>query len=204
MQKPKEKKERKKPKQKEADIPAPSSPDPVIPNADDSSDILESCATQDVSFRKPVPLNDLMGSLSISAVAAEQKDLAEWPSVCSDTQKTTNPLIIEKGSLKGTPQLNRLTRPPKNSPRPNGTMVPIKNVTFFPPIESSQLSPRRGKGTCVMYSGKYRTRRTRADFTAHSPGLIPSLQVSHPTRYQLPSVYRTACRVAPVSQWDTS
>lgn len=159
-----------KPKQKEADNPAPLAVDPTIPNAGSSATVAEHPCESHVglhsSLKKSMPLNQRTGSWGHIAVPALQKDVSEWP-VLSAMQKTVSNLFLEEkmeqeAMLGETPSQthhlsskysvseNRPTKPQKH--RPNNTVVPIKNFTFLPPIKSPHLNLQKVSGQ--LCSGK--------------------------------------------------
>ncbi|XP_051236485.1 uncharacterized protein C16orf46 homolog [Dicentrarchus labrax] len=144
----------KKPKHKEADSAITLSPDPTIPNADNSASIAEHHCESRVgankSFKKSTPSNQHEGTWSNTTVAALHKAASEWP-VLNAMQKTTSKLsleekIEEEGMLRETSLQNRPTKPQKHGHRPNNAVVPIKNFTFLPPIKSPHLNPQRVAG----------------------------------------------------------
>ncbi|XP_035484897.1 uncharacterized protein LOC118302672 isoform X2 [Scophthalmus maximus] len=203
----------KKPKHKEADNPTPLSVDPTLLIADSSAGIAEqrceSHAGTNNNFNKSMAINQEVGSWSDTAAAALQIDNSEWP-VFNVMQKTI-PLqeaIEEEGTLRATSlqhhhrsskytkSENRPIKSQKQSHKPNGTVVPIKNFTFLPPIKSSHLNPKVGsqlcsgkkasegetlEENCVMFDKKSEARGTRVDPVAsaelpHYPTALNSKQ----------------------------
>nr|XP_020464431.1 uncharacterized protein LOC109965044 [Monopterus albus] len=156
-------------KHKEADNMAPLPVDPPLPNTDRSASIAErrweSHAGPSNSFKKSTLLNQQMGSCHNAAVAALQPDTSQW-SVLSVMQKIESKRFLnkkteEEGTRRDTPlQLhhlssnysmseNRPTKPQKYSQRPNSALVPIKNITFLPPIKSPHLNLKDGGQLCI-------------------------------------------------------
>ncbi|XP_034724637.1 uncharacterized protein si:ch73-103b9.2 isoform X2 [Etheostoma cragini] len=123
-----------KPMHKEADNPSPLCGDPTNLDGNSSASIGQHCC------ESLVPVFNAM-------------------------QKTTSNLlkgkIGEEGMLRETPlqphylpskySENRPTKPEKHRHRPNDTLVPIRNFTFFPPIKSPHLGPQKVIQLC---SGK--------------------------------------------------
>lgn len=179
-----------KPKHKEADNPTPLLVDPTLI----AEHLCESHAAPHNNFNKSMGLKQQVGSWSATATAALQIDDSEWP-VFNAMQKTI-PLISlqealqEEGTLRATSSQshhrsskytkpeNRPIKSQKQSHRPNSTLVPIKNFTFFPPIKSPHLNLKVGsqlcsgkkasegetlEENCVMFDKKSEARRTRVD-----------------------------------------
>ncbi|XP_070823247.1 uncharacterized protein C16orf46 homolog [Chaetodon trifascialis] len=181
-----------KPKHKEVDTPAPLSVDPVI-----SASIAEHHCDSHVpnSFKKSMPLNQHTGSWSTAAVAALQTDASEWP-VHNAVQKTMSNFLLEEqieeeGMHRRTPLQNRPSRPQKH--RASNTVVPIKNFTFLPPIDSPPLNPLRVSGkkapegdtteeNCFMFDKKNGTRGTRVDPVANPE--LPTYSACLTSKYQ--------------------
>ncbi|KAI3377841.1 hypothetical protein L3Q82_008978 [Scortum barcoo] len=187
-----------KPKHKETENPTPSCVDPAVPNTGSSATVAEhpsdSRVNRSKSFKKSTPLNQHAGSCSSTTVVALQKGTSERH-IPSAVPKITSDFLleekIEKEGMLTTHHLsskcpvseNRPTKPPKHSHRPSNTVVPIKNFTFLPPIESPHLNPQRGSGqicsgktapegenteeACFVFDKKSVARGTRADPVAN-------------------------------------
>lgn len=199
-----------KPKYKEPDNPTPLSVDPTICNVDSSASNAEPrCelhAGPHNSFKKSTTLSQQTGSCGHTAAAALQPDAPEWP-VVSAVQKNMSHLLLdvkleEEGqphhlSSKYTTTENRPTKPQKHSHRPNNTVVPIKNFTFLPPINSPNLNPHKISGqlcsgkrapegetleeNCYMFDKKNGTRGSRVDSNPELPTYTAALTSKHRT-----------------------
>ncbi|XP_031702362.1 uncharacterized protein C16orf46 homolog isoform X1 [Anarrhichthys ocellatus] len=151
-------------KTKHADNPRPLTVDPTILDANSSTSIAERRCESHVglhnSFKKPIPLNQHTGSWGNTVVEALQKDGSEW-SVLNPLQKTTSKLplkekIEKEGTLRDTCSQphhlpskysnNGATKPQKQRYRPNNTVVPVKNITYLPPIISIPPIPQTVSG----------------------------------------------------------
>ncbi|XP_069379130.1 uncharacterized protein [Paralichthys olivaceus] len=131
------------PQQKTADNSTTISADPTPDTADSSASIAVPPGLYDQSW-----IN--------KAVAALQLDTKKWPSG-NAMQKTPShhlPEMIEEGrTLENTLQPcdvsskcpvseKRHIKPQKHSHKPNSIMVPIKNITFLPPLKPPHLNPK--------------------------------------------------------------
>ncbi|XP_022045978.1 uncharacterized protein LOC110948652 [Acanthochromis polyacanthus] len=221
-------KRHKKPKQKEADNPTPLFVDPTPSNADS---ITEQHGEAPVGLRSFRKFNPPTGFWSPAMVTAQQSDDVKWP-VLNIMQRNTAHLfleekIVKEGTLRETPLLpchlpskysvsvNRPTKPQKHSCRPNNTVVPIKNFTFLPPINSPHLNNKpssylsRSKRAseretleenCLVLDKKsggprrvdtelpiYSAAPTSKYQTCqHNPQFLSAVSVSVPKRYQVP------------------
>ncbi|XP_054866915.1 uncharacterized protein LOC111572296 [Amphiprion ocellaris] len=154
----------KKPKQKEADNPTPLLVDPTPSNADSSSSITEKRGEPLVGLHSSRKLNPRTGFWSPAMVTAQQPDDAKW-SALNVMQRNIAHLsleenIVEEGTLREPPlqprhlpskysmSMNRTTKPQKHSHRPNNIVVPIKNFTFLPPINSPHLNNKPSGYPC--------------------------------------------------------
>lgn len=99
------------------------------------------------SIKKSMPLNQQAGTLSDTPVAAVQKDAPEWTALSAVSETMSNLLLggsrEEENMLRETPSQSRLARVQKTSLRPENTVVPIKNITFLPPLAMPPLTPQR-------------------------------------------------------------
>nr|XP_046241293.1 uncharacterized protein si:ch73-103b9.2 [Scatophagus argus] len=219
-------------KHKEVDNPVPLS----VPNADSSASIAEHCWDSHTALHngfKKQTLNQHAGSCSNTPLSVLRKDASEWPLLIAMRKTTPNLVLVEKieegGALRQTPLQNRAIKPQKHSHRPSNTVVPIKNFTFLPPIESPQMNPQRISGqlcngkkapegetteeNCVTFNKKSGTRGTKMDPVVnpeppmHSAGLTRGLRTCqhNPLLFSAVRVSITKrCQVPVSSKCDTA
>ncbi|XP_069030392.1 uncharacterized protein C16orf46 homolog [Embiotoca jacksoni] len=184
-----------KPKRKEAENPPPLSAEPTPSNADSSFSFAEQSWESDIGLhdcKKFMWLNQQTESGGQTGVAAQQPDAGEC-SVFNSVPTNTTHLLEEKLKEKETPlqphrphsrcDENRSTKPRKHSLRPNNRVIPIKSLTFLPPIKAPHLNPKVGghrcrdkkapeggtlKENCIMSDKRSGIRGTRVDPVASS------------------------------------
>ncbi|KAL6113193.1 uncharacterized protein ACO6RY_11533 [Pungitius sinensis] len=216
-------------KTKQADKPMPPCVEPTTPDADSSAWIAETRCESHVdphnSFKKSLAPNQHEGSSGSTVLAALQMDASEWP-VFNSIQKTTSKLPLKEKmereeALRATSAQahhfhskysdNGAARPQKHRPI---MVVPIKNVTFLPPITLPPPNLQKASGKKAKEGGsmgenvffaKSGTRAAGVDHVAdpelltyssvltskyrpcqHNPDLFSAASVSVPKRYQVP------------------
>ncbi|XP_067447155.1 uncharacterized protein si:ch73-103b9.2 [Thunnus thynnus] len=204
-----------KPKSKEPDNLTPLSVDPTIRNVDSSAGNAEPRSELQVgppnSLKKSIPLNQQTGTCSHTTAAAPQPNPPERPALGAMQKNMSHLLVDEKieeeGALRETSlqphhlpskyPSNRPTKPQKHSHRSNNTMVPIKNFTFLPPINSPHVNPQRVSGqlcsgkkapegetleeNCYMFDKRSSTRGSRMDSNPELPTYAAAPTSKHRT-----------------------
>ncbi|CAN9500927.1 unnamed protein product [Ophioblennius macclurei] len=179
---------------------------------------------------KSSPLNQQKESWGQTDTSVLQMEAPEWTHIDTVQRNIAHLLTGEKEEFPFQPTHqssshcslldHRSTKHQKHSHRPSGTMVPIINFTFLPPIKSPPLSGNvcRGKApegetfeeNCLAFHKKNGRRRTGMDLHAYSTGMNSRYQRSHffsplpvsvPKRFHGPEsskpedVHHTSCSV---------